>query len=251
MLARALATANALFPLILDPLIHYAVTPVSVDLCPQLALPLDAEVEAPLLAEVEAKLAAFVPQNVANAVWAAATLALRPGVQLLDALVAHFQGQLAQANSQARVLLSAMRRSHSYAAHALRARSTRHECLRCPSAARTAESCACYCALRKGTRRWCDVSLILAVWICPMQALSNVFWGLATLDHDPGSGFWTAAEARLTQLAPDCEAQHLSNAAWAFAKLQRQPGACAKPMVLEWCQQGRCCQHSHWETELD
>ena len=59
--------------------------------------------EAPLLVEVEAKLAAFLPQNVANAVWAAATLALRPGTRLLDALVARFQGQLTQANSQARL----------------------------------------------------------------------------------------------------------------------------------------------------
>ena len=40
----------------------------------------------------------------ANAVWAAATLALRPGAPLLDALLARFQAQLTQANSQARLL---------------------------------------------------------------------------------------------------------------------------------------------------
>ena len=79
------------------------------------------------------------------------------------------------------------------------------------------------------------VSPYCCFMVCALQALSNVLWGLATLDHDPGSGFWTAAEARLTQLALDCEAQHLSNAAWAFAKLQRQPSACdqaaAMPLV--------------------
>ena len=58
-----------------------------------------------------------------------------------------------------------------------------------------------------------------------LQALSNVLWGLATLDHCPSEEFWVAAASSLTQLAPDCEAQHLSNAAWAFAKLQRQPSA--------------------------
>ena len=68
----------------------------------QLALSLDVALAAPLLAEVEAKLAGFVPQNVSNAVWAAATLELRPDAQLLAALVARFRNQLMQANSQAR-----------------------------------------------------------------------------------------------------------------------------------------------------
>ena len=63
---------------------------------------MDAGLEAPLLAEVEAKLPAFLPQNVANAVWAVATLALQPGPRLLGALVARFQAQLMQANSQVR-----------------------------------------------------------------------------------------------------------------------------------------------------
>jgi hypothetical protein len=65
-------------------------------------MPLDTALTAPLLAEVEVKLAGFVPQNVSNAVWAAATLELRPGLRLLSALVARFQSQLRQANSQAR-----------------------------------------------------------------------------------------------------------------------------------------------------
>jgi hypothetical protein len=59
-----------------------------------------------------------------------------------------------------------------------------------------------------------------------LQALSNVLWGLATLEQDPGDEFWDAATARLTRLAHNCEPQHLSNSAWAFAKLQRQPSAC-------------------------
>ena len=68
----------------------------------QLALPLDTALAAALMAEVEAKLAGFVPQNVSNAVWAAATLDLRPDARLLGALVARFQSQLRLANSQAR-----------------------------------------------------------------------------------------------------------------------------------------------------
>ena len=69
-----------------------------------------------------------------------------------------------------------------------------------------------------------------------------MLWGFATLDHDPGSGFWSAAEDRLTQLAPDCEAQHLSNAAWAFAKLRRQPSAYAKALLPEQKQHRASCQ---------
>ena len=156
--------------------------------------PADDTFSSALEGQAEAVIGLFNAQELANTVWAYATMKRQPGRGLMRAL----EGQTAAIVGT----FNAQDVANTLWAYATMGREPGSRVMQ---------------GLEEQTHRQAGTF--------QAQNVSNTLWAYATMGREPGAGVRTALERRAESLVGKFDAQHVSTTLWAYAKMGRKPGA--------------------------